>query len=261
VRALVRDPEKAKDLSDLGAEVVVADLGERASFEPALQGATGLYLLSPPDMGASDFVNERKAWLTKVAATIQAAKVAHVVFLSSIGAQHATGTGIIQTVYWGEQALREIGVPFTSIRAAYFVENWGAVVPVAKKDGVLPSFIPADYRMPMVATADVGRAAAQALLDGPRGVRLIELAGPSDPTPAEVAQTLSTVLGKPVQVVEAPLDAVVPTFTSFGFSSNIAGLYRDMHEGIFGGRVAPEAGNETRRGSTSLEQTLRLLAG
>jgi uncharacterized protein YbjT (DUF2867 family) len=184
-----------------------------------------------------------------------------VVFLSSVGAQHATGTGIIQTVHAGEVALRSAGVTSTFLRPAYFVENWAAVLPVAKQDGVLPSFIAGDQKMPMASTADIGSLAAEALLDGPRGQRVLELSGPEDVTPKQVAAVVSKILGRAVQLVEPPLDAVVPTFTSFGISADVAGLFQGMYEGIRAGRVSFEGGKtEARRGQTSLEETLRQLA-
>jgi uncharacterized protein YbjT (DUF2867 family) len=261
VRALVRSADRGKDLAALGAEVVEVQLGDRPGFEKALAGATGLYLLSPPDLASNSFLSERAQLLEAVVATIAAAKVPHVVFLSSIGAHQPTGTGIIQSVAAGEKALRAAGVVSTFVRAAYFVENWASVIPVAKQDGVLPSFLPGDLKVPMVSTADIGSLVAEALIDGPRGERVLELAGPSDPTPKEVAATVSKILSKPVQLVEPPLEAVVPTFTSFGISADVAGLYRDMYAGIIEGRVAFESGKaEARRGSTSLEETLRQLA-
>lgn len=261
VRALARSADRAKDLAALGAEVVPVDLADAASLGQALAGATGFYLLSPPDMASQSFLTERSKLLESVAATVKAAGVPHVVFLSSIGAQHATGTGIIQTVAAGERALRGTGIPSTFLRASYFVENWAAVLPVAKQDGVLPSFIPGDLKTPMVSTNDIGTLAAEALLEGPRGERVLELSGPQDLTPKEVAATVAKILGKPVQLVEPPLDAVVPTFTSFGISADIAALYRGMYEGIVSGKVAFEGGKaEARRGATSIEATLRKLA-
>ena len=158
------------------------------------------------------------------------------------------------------RALRATGIPFSVVRAGYFAENWAAVLPVAKQDGVLPSFMPADLKVPTVCTADIGALAAEALLDGPRGERIFELAGPVDPTPKEVAATVGKILGKPVQLVEPPIEAVVPTFTSFGISSDVASLYRDMYVGIINGRVSFQGGKaESRRGATSLETTLRQL--
>jgi uncharacterized protein YbjT (DUF2867 family) len=261
VRALVRNADKAKELAALGAEVVSVDLSDRVGLERALVGATGFYLLSPPDMGSQSFLAERSQLLAAVASTVKAAAVPHVVFLSSIGAQHETGTGIIQSVAAGERALRGSGVPSTFLRAAYFVENWAAVLPVAKQDGVLPSFIPGGLKTPMVSTVDIGMLAAEALLEGPRAERVLELSGPQDLTPQELAATVAKVLGKPVQLVEAPLDAVVPTFTSFGISADIAALYRGLYEGIINGTVAFEGGKaEAHRGATTAEETLRALA-
>jgi hypothetical protein len=71
---------------------------------------------------------------------------------------------------------------------------------------------------------------------------------------------LSRILSKPVKVVEAPLDAVVPTFTSLGISSDVAGLFREMYDALAKGKLAPETGEHVR-GATPLEATLRGLLG
>ncbi len=260
LRALVRHADKAADLAALGAEVVAVNLNDQAGLERALSGAEGFYLLSPPDLGAQSFLAERSKLLGSIAQIAKRASVPHVVFLSSVGAQHETGTGIIQTVHAGEVALRAAGVPSTFLRAAYFVENWASVLPVAKQDGVLPSFIAGDQCLPMVSTADIGSLAAEALLDGPRGERVLELSGPQDSTPKDVAAVVSKILGRTIQLLEPPLDAVVPTFTSFGISADVASLFHGLYEGIRTGRVSFEGGSaEARRGSTSLEATLRQL--
>lgn len=113
----------------------------------------------------------------------------------------------------------------------------------------------------MVSTTDIGSLAAEALLDGPRGERVLELSGPRDLTPQDIAAVISKLLARTIQLVEAPLEAVVPTFTSFGISSDIAELFRQMYEGIRAGRVSFEGGKaEARRGSTSAEETLRQLS-
>jgi uncharacterized protein YbjT (DUF2867 family) len=258
VRVLVRNPEKAKDLASRGAEVVVGDLSDKASLARAFAGATGVYLISPPDMTTNNFLAERKPLLEEIARTAAAAKVPHVVFLSSLGAEHAAGTGPIATLHAGEEALRSAGVPATYLRAGYFVENWAAVLPVAKKDGVLPSFLPAGFQAITASTPDIGRAAAQALVDGPRGpVRIVDVAGPREASPTDVAQAVGRVLGREIKVVEAPLEAVVPTFTSFGISAHVAGLYREMYEAMRKGLLVHQAGAEVVRGTLSIEDTLR----
>ncbi len=260
VRVVVRDAKRAEALQALGAEVFVADMTDQAALERAVTGADGVYFLSPPDMTAKNFVAERQALTEKQIATFTRAKVPHVVLLSSVGAQHPAGTGPIRTLHNAEQQLRRAGIPSTFVRASYFAENWGAVVQAVKQDGVLPSFIVLDRATPMVSTQDIGKTAAQALLDGPRDVRVIELAGPTDPTPSEVAATFAKILSRPVKAVAAPLAAVVPTFTSFGMSQNVAELFQEMYAGMESGHVVAEGGALVR-GATSLEDTLRALVG
>jgi uncharacterized protein YbjT (DUF2867 family) len=260
VRVVVRDAAKAENLKARGAEVFVADLTDQAALARALRGAEGVFLISPPDVASNDFIGERKQLAQQQVATLVAEKVPHVVLLSSIGAQLPSGTGPIVSVYNAEQLLRASGIPSTFVRAGYFVENWAAVLHPVKADGVLPSFLPADMRIPAVSTVDIGKTLAQALLEGPRGVRVIELSGPTDVSANDVASAFSRILGKPVKVAEAPLAAVVPTFKSFGISENVAGLYREMYEGFTQRRIAPEPGEHVR-GTTSLEATLRALVG
>lgn len=260
VRVVVRDAARAGRLKALGAEVFVADLEDLAALARAVRGAEGVFFISPPDHTARDFIEERQRLTARQVEVLAAEKVPHVVLLSSVGAHLSSGTGLILSAHNIERQLRASGLPATFLRACYFLENWRSVVQPVKSDGVLPSFIAADQRIPMVATVDIGKALAQALLDGPRGVRVIELSGPVDLSPSDVAAAFGRLLGKPVKVVEAPLDAVVPTFTSLGVSAGIAALYREMYEGIARGTIVPEPG-EHIRGTTALEVTLRSLLG
>ena len=260
VRVIVRDASKGEAWKKRGAEVAVAELEDADALAAALAGAAGAYLLLPPRNSAPDVVAEQKRVADSIAKAVAKAKVPHVVLLSSIGAQHAAGTGPILSVRNAEQQLRASGLPATFVRAAYFVENWGAVVPAVESDGVLPSFIAARARISMVSTPDIGKTVAQSLIEGPRGVRVIELSGPSDASPNDVAAAFSRILGKPVQVLEAPLEAVVPTFTSLGISGNVAELFREMYEALAAGKLSPEPGEQVR-GTTQLESTLRGLLG
>jgi len=258
VRVFVRDAAKASRLAALGAEVVVGDLADAAALGQAARGVEGVYLLSPPDLRAKDFIAERKPLTQAQVNALAKEKVPHVVLLSSLGSEHPTGTGPIVSTHNMEEQLRAAGLNATFVRAGSFIENWAAVIPVAMKDGVLPSFIPGDLASPMVDTRDIGKTVAAALLEGPKGTRVIELGGPQDVTPRQVAAALGKLLGKNVALVEAPLDAVVPTFTSFGISENIASLYREMYQALRDGKIG-SAGGEKRRGTISLEDSLKAL--
>jgi hypothetical protein len=84
---------------------------------------------------------------------------------------------------------------------------------------------------------------------------------PADITPADVAVTLSELLGRTVTVVGAPLDAVVPPFMSFGVSQHMAEIYRGMYEGFLNGVVTWENAGDRVRGSIDAKEGLRALIG
>lgn len=251
VRAIVRDESKGAVWAAKGAEVAVASIDDAGALARAWAGVDGVYVLLPPDPASTDFIGRGKAVGDALAGAIRSSGVKHAVLLSSIGAQHDGGTGPIRALHEIEQRLAQTGAAVTFLRPAYFLENWGASLGAAATQGVVPSFLPADFRFPQIATRDIGIAAADALEHPPAsGVRVVELAGAEEVTPAEVATVVGGLLGRDVQVAEAPLDAVVPTFTSFGISEHMADLYREMYEGVLNGRVNWDGSGERKRGTT-----------
>ena len=255
VRVVVRDAAKGEPWRARGAQVVVADVGDAAALTAALRGAQAAYLLVPPRPTAAEPLADNRAVAAAQAAAVAAARVPHVVLLSSIGAQHADGTGPIVSVNVAERVLAPV-THLTAIRAAYFMENWAGALGMLGQ-GVVPTFVPRGLTMPMVATKDIGATAAAALLEGPRGDVRVELAGPRDYSADDVAAILSTLTGRAIAASDAPLDAVVPTFTSFGMSPAVAALYRELYVGVAGGRVAFEGGAHRQlRGRVDLAAVL-----
>lgn len=237
----------------------MANLDDDEAMARALSGAKGAYVLLPPDASTTDFFGSRASMIEAVGRAAVNAGLPHLVFLSSIGAHVPKGHGPIGAPYLAERRFEQLGMATTFVRAAYFLENYGAVLPTATQDGVLPSFLPADFTHAVVATTDIGRTAAQALLDGPRGRRIIELSGPADVTPTDIAATLTELLRRSVKVIEAPLHAVVPTFVSFGMSQHMAEVYREMYAGFIAGVVTWEEKGERARGSVGVKDGLRLM--
>ena len=79
---------------------------------------------------------------------------------------------------------------------------------------------------------DIGRVAAECLLEPAAGIRIVELAHAPDHTPEDIAAALSELLGRTVTLQPAPLDAVVPALTGMGFSKPTAELIREMHSAL-----------------------------
>jgi uncharacterized protein YbjT (DUF2867 family) len=261
VRVIVRDEAKGASWKAKGAEVAVASVDDVEALTRALSGVDGAYLISPPDPSLNDAEGRGRQLGANYVEAVRKSGVKHVVFLSSIGGQHESGTGPILTLHHIENSLRAAGVNATFLRPTYFIENWAMGLGSAKEQGVLPSFLPAAMKFPMVATRDIGRIAADALLNPAAGIRIINIAGPQEYSPADVASQLGSVLGRDVTVGEGPLDAVVPTFTSFGISDHMAHRYRDMYDGLIRGHVAWNDEGETVRGTVTPAEVFRGILG
>jgi uncharacterized protein YbjT (DUF2867 family) len=149
--------------------------------------------------------------------------------------------------------------PLTSLRAAYFMENWASAMGAVREQSILPSMLKAGERCPMVATADVGRVAAEALMAGPSAPKIIELAGPEDYTPEDVAAALSKVTGRTIQKVDVPADNILPALKSAGFSDDLAALYREMVAAFNEGKLVWT--QTPVRGRVGLVAVLRELVG
>jgi uncharacterized protein YbjT (DUF2867 family) len=253
VRAVVRDAHKAP----AGAEAFVGEVTDAAAVAKALAGAEGAYLLMPPDNAATDLVARNAKIIDHYVAGLSAHKVPYAVMLSSVGAQKPSGTGPIQTCHYAEAKLPTSGAKLTFVRAAYFIENILANAYPMKHDGVLPVFGGGEgYPFPMVATRDIGEVAAEALLHPPAQTEWIELSGPKEYSFNDAAAEATKILGRAVTTKVLPLDAVVPTFTGFGMSPNVAGLYKDMIA-AFGSGLGFEGKGRAVRGKTDLASVLK----
>jgi uncharacterized protein YbjT (DUF2867 family) len=258
VRVVVRDGVKGEAWKARGADVAIASIEDPIALAKAIDGAEGVYGLIPPDLAHPDPMGRMRrivdAWLD----AIESSRPARVVFLSSIGAQHADGTGPIRSAHYAEERLRAQRVPTTFVRAAAFLENWASAIAPAKAHGVLPTFNAPDRPYAQVATADIGRVAAEALLASAPAHRTIHLAGPADLSPAEIAAILARILGRDVKPALVPGARIAPTLTDVGVSPAMADLFREMSLAGASGLLTHEA--PPTRGIIEAETVLRQLA-
>jgi uncharacterized protein YbjT (DUF2867 family) len=260
VRVVLHDVAKGKAWAEAGADVAVANVDDGAALERAFGGAQGAYLLLPPNFGSNQVRADNNRRSQTLARAIEAAGVPHVVLLSSVGAQQSEGTGPVLGLRDAETVFSRARAAVTFIRAAYFMENWGRSLS-AVGGGVLPSFLTVDKAIPLVATRDIGATAARLLSEAGSGKRVIELAGPREYTPRDVAAVVQRIVGRPIGVEQVPEEAMAPALMDAGMNAEWARLFQELTHGLNANIVVWEGGHPFWRGETDLETVLSPLLG
>lgn len=251
VRVVVRRPEQGEKWTTLGAEVAVASIEDADALADALKGASGAFLLNPPPVSGDPYARTEELGAA-LADAARRARLPRAVVLSSIGAQHASGTGVISTLNRIEALLDGVAPATAFLRSGYFVETWSEVAEAAMSEGVLPTFIEPSRKIPMVSTIDVGRAAAALLSEDWTGKRVVELGGPQDWSAGDVAAAFAEVLGRPVTPMLIPPEGRAALLAAEGVPGEVADALLGMYEGIAAGRFARQDGSERRRGKIPL---------
>jgi uncharacterized protein YbjT (DUF2867 family) len=258
VRGVTRDAGKCAAWAQRGCEIVAADINDAPTLTGAFRGAEGVFVLVPPNFDPSPDLREARAIAAILRTALDTARPGKVVYLSTIGAQAAQPNLLTQHTII-ERMLGDLLVPITFLRPAWFMENSSWDVAPATSGGVIPSFLqPLDKPVPMVATADIGRVAAELLGETWSGHRVIELEGPQRVTPNEIAATFSRLLGRPVRMEVVPRETWESLFLSQGMKNPMPRI--QMLDGFNEGWIEFENGEAgSRKGKVVLETVLRSL--
>lgn len=257
VRGIVRAPQKANAWQARGCELFAADLRDASGLGKAFAAVEGVFVMLPPLFDPSPGFPECRQLVAAVRKALEAAQPPRIVCLSTIGAQ-ATQTSLLTQLQILEQELR--GLPAIAfLRAAWFMENFAWDVAPARETGIFRSLLqPLDRAFPMIATGDVGRTAAELLLQPWQGQRIIELEGPERVTPLQVATTMAHVLERDVRAEAVPGESWEAIFRSQGMKNPIPRM--QMLEGFNQAWIEFEGGKaEARKGKIQLEEVLRSL--
>ena len=216
VRAVVRAADKGQAWAERGCEVALAEMTDAASLTAAFKGAQGAFILPPSEFDPSPGFPEARAIIDAVKAALESALPGKVVCLSTIGAQ-ASQLNLLTQRTLMEQALDEVSMPIAILRPGWFMENAAWDVVSARDSGVIHSFLqPLDKPVPMVATTDVGRVAAELFQQHWSGRHVVELEGPRRVTPNNVAAAFAEILGRPVRAEAIPRETWSALFKSQG---------------------------------------------
>lgn len=257
VRVIGRDRGRLEALVQKGAEAFIAEATDTASLTNAFSGAKAAYVMIPPNLSAADVRGFQERVNAALVAAIQNAGVEFAVVLSSIGADKPDKTGPVLGLHDLEQKLTAVApLKAVYLRAGYFMENLMPQVGIIRNFGVMGGPLRGDLKVPMIATRDIGAAAADALLKLDfSGKQARELLGQRDLNYEEVAAVIGRAIGNPnLSYMHFGPAQIKPALLQAGMSSNMADLLLEMSDSLNSGYMAalePRSAQNTT--STSIE--------
>lgn len=195
VRAVSRDPERAKQLLPVGVEIVAGDLTNADAVTRVLQGVDKVYLAT----NGADFYDAE----TNLIRGAQAASIRHIVKVSVIGASFDNFVVLAQAHAAIEQQLAASGIPATLLRPNWFMENFfGSASTIIQQGAIYGS---ADEgKVAFIDSRDTAAVAVAALTVSGHEGKEYQLSGPEALTFAEAAQRIGQGLGRDIHYVNLP---------------------------------------------------------
>jgi uncharacterized protein YbjT (DUF2867 family) len=194
----------------------------------------------PPNPTSNDPLAYEERASDAIAAAVKNTGIKNVVSLSSFGADKASGTGPVAGLHNLEQKLNQIdSANVLHLRAGYFMENTLPQVGAIRMAGAVIGPIRPDLKLPIIASRDIGAAAADALLRlAFRGKQTLELQGQRDLDYTEVATIIGKAIGKPnLKYVNPPDDQIRAAMVQMGMSDAMAGLILEMAAALNSGHM------------------------
>ena len=195
VRALTRNPDKpeARTLAERGAEVLRADLEDRASLDAALKGAAALFSVQDFLEAGVEAEQRQGLNLTEAAA---ASDIEHIVYSGASTMDRNTGVPHLDSKWQVERRLCDLDTAWTVFRPAAFMDNWEWDRDAILESGVVRYPIRPDTFYRQIAVADIAAMVVTAF-EHPDiwSGQIMPLAGDVS-TMEEITATLSKVTGR-----------------------------------------------------------------
>ncbi|MCA9913515.1 MAG: SDR family oxidoreductase [Anaerolineae bacterium] len=194
VIAAARNPQKARQQLGDSVRYAAFDFADPATFAPALEGVTKLFLVRPPAISDA-------ALFEPLLTTANEVGVQQIVFLSLQGVEKVSFVPHAKI----EALIEESGIPYTFLRAGFFMQNLSTThrEDIAQRNEV---FVPAGTsRTAFIDVRDIGEVAARVLSEPGHTNCAYVLTGSQSLTYEQVAQIFSEELGRPIRYTNPSL--------------------------------------------------------
>lgn len=233
VRAFIRNEAQAASLKDLGAsEIAIGDFEDTASINTAAQGMDKLLHIGPPMHPKEVEISQRLL----DAATRHGLK--HFIYYSVMHPlrrevrHHRLKLDV-------EEAVIESGLPYTIVQPSRYMQHLVPIWPKVVNEGVHAMPFSTQKKFNVVDLRDLAAACAVVAFEDKHLFATYELAGPQPLSQVDMAETISRVIGKPVQAQPVSWDTLREKAKAAGANEDrieqmlIMNKHYDVH-GFFG---------------------------
>jgi uncharacterized protein YbjT (DUF2867 family) len=257
VTVVMRSEKKRGAWEARGARVAVVDVHDVEALRRVFREGRRAFLLNPPAAASTDTAAEERKTAGAIVAALEGSGLEKVVAQSTYGARAGGNIGDLTVLYELEQALARQPIPATLLRGAYYLSNWDMSLETARNEGVVHTFFPADFKLPMVAPRDIAHAAARLLTEPVERTGTHHVEGPERYSPGDVAAAFARALGRPVRAEPIPPARWMDALMGFGFSKPAAESMAEMTRVTLDEKY--EVAGTPERGTTTLEQYIQEL--
>jgi len=204
IKALTRtiDSSKAQVLQKKNIELVKGDLNDLTTFRNHLKGVDGIFSVQSFENGIEMEIRQGM----DLANLAKEYGVTHFLYSSVAGADMNTGIPHFDSKYKIENHIKQLGLPFTIIRANSLFENF--LIPQVKSrilKGKLASPINKNKSQQFIGAVDIGEISADIFLNREKYLGKTITIGSEEMDMQQVATTFSEMLGREISYQKFPM--------------------------------------------------------
>lgn len=204
VKVLTRktDSVKAQNLQKLNVELVKGDLNDLNTFRNHLKDIDGIFSVQTFENGIDKEIKQGM----DLANLAKEYGVNHFLYSSVAGADLNTGIPHFDSKYKIENHIKQLGLPYTIIRANSLFENF--LIPQVRSrilEGKLASPVNKNKTQQFISAVDVGEISADIFLNKNKYLGKTITIGSEDMDMQQVATAFSEVLGKEIKYQKLPM--------------------------------------------------------
>jgi NADH dehydrogenase len=211
VRAVVRDPDKAAWLKDLGVDVVKGDISDKTSLDKAAEGMERVVHLVGiiQETARSTFQAVHVEGTRNMLEAARKTGVRHFFYQSALGTRPGAPSAYHKTKWEAEELVRASGIPFTILRPSLI---YGAgdqftirLAEMIRLSPVLPVIGSGKSRVQPIFIDDVTACIVQAVTSECCLNEMYEIGGPEQMTYEEVTAAIAAAMGVRRPTLHLPL--------------------------------------------------------